>query len=221
VIKKAGSILVSTIIWYHALCNYSAMANANIGQAAPAPARPLGYSGAAVIPTDKPLELQQVEAALGRDMGRDFNRYLLMFQYNQYKQTTFASFLAGEYANKRRSGLIMAAIVSPALAGLTTMGCLSLYYAAKKDGGGYCNDPPDENGFDTCDEDAGELVGIILISSLGGITTLAVFIPGISKYAKYNKRLRRLKPLLPPEAPPPLSFTFNIDSKYIKVGFRF
>jgi hypothetical protein len=169
----------------------------------------------------KPVEQQQVEAAMGvRDMSRDYQRYAAIFQNAPTGGTTFAGFLNDEYMARRKSGIVLAGVVAPILAGLTVMGSMLLYSHGKEDGGGFCSKTADSDPLNDCEGDRGELSGIIIISSLGGIATIAVFTPGIIKFAKYNKRARRIKPLVPaPVTQPQLSFGFGPHSFSARLVF--
>jgi hypothetical protein len=188
-------------------------------------------------------ELQQVEAAMGRPMTRDYKRFSMIFMNNE-NRPTFARYLYDGYARRRRSGVILAGVVAPILAGFTVIGVMGLYSHGKRDGGGFCNDvdsnadnrndtyysdenddyyryEDDEYDHDDCDEDLGELLGIMLISALGGSATIAVLIPGIVKMAKYSKRLNRLSPLVSQEASTAVTFSYSLNPGYLAAGFRF
>ena len=163
----------------------------------------------------KPAEQLQVEAALGaRDLSRDYQRYATIFRPGSGPNPSFAEFLYRDYAARRRSGVVLAGIVAPILAGFTVMGTMLLYSHGKNDGGGFCNHPTSTvdtynyydnyynyNDYDDdrtdCEGDYGEVTGMIIISSLGSLATIAVFTPGIIKVGRYNKRVRRLSPLVP------------------------
>lgn len=162
-------------------------------QAPPSPAFfPIPTAGA------KPADQLQVEAALGaRDLSRDYLRFSAMFPAWVSPRPTFADFLYREYETRRRSGIALAGIVAPIIAGMTVLGSMLLYNHGKEDGGGFCNNTWDDDPYNDCEGDNGELSGIIIISSLGSIATIATFTPGIVKAAKYNKRMRRIAPLVP------------------------
>lgn len=201
-------------------------------------------------PVEKPLELQQVEAALGGDMSRPYRRFQLMFPSGA--SFSFARFLYDEYTARRHSGIILAGIVAPILAVLTTLGVVSIWVHAKSDGGGYC--PHDEHaeeddsgygdtGYDdygyygedgdyggtrddtsSCgDEDLGEFVGMIVLGGIGGTATLATLLPGIGKIGKNSKRRRLLHPLVVPKSVsgPRLQLFYNLGPRLSSVGFYF
>ena len=88
------------------------------------------------------------------------------------------------------------------------------------DGNGYCplGGDGDIDTTNDCTEDDGEIIGMILVASLGGMATVAMFTPGIIKLAKYNKRVRRLEPIVNRQE---VSFFYRISPRYFATGFRF
>jgi len=200
-------------------CSTVGLANS---AAAVAPSSPqLLYPATPAAPAIKSRDQLQVEAALGRDLSRQYHRFTAMFPSAEY---TFAEYLHDEYSGRRRRGIMLAGVTAPILASLTVFGSVSLYLHAKEDGYGYCNELhyPDEQNF--CDrEDTGEIVGIVLISSFGGIATTAVFVPGIVNIARYNKRVRRLSPLVRRSRAglPRVSFAYTLTPRSLLLGFRF
>ena len=102
-------------------------------------------------------------------------------------------------------------------------GILLLYQHAKADGDGYCSLGGGIDEEDDCDEDDGEIIGIILVATFGGIATLAMFFPGLAKLIKYHRRIRNLEPIVkkPISNSPRVSFFYGVGPKHISAGFRF
>ena len=155
-------------------------------------------------PGIKTQEQLQVEAAMGgRDMTRDYQRYAAMFPPGPGPHIGFAEYLYRGYEARRRSGIMLAGVTAPILAGMTIMGSMLLYRHGVNDGGGFCSWSDNSRYYDGyyyndyCDEDDGEIIGIIMISTFGSIAVIATLIPGIVKTARYNKRMRRIEPLVP------------------------
>ncbi len=193
-------------------------AQASVSSGAP-PAQP-GVRAPTPVPPPflppgvKPPEQLQVEAALGaRDLSRDFQRYSLMFPPGPGPRVGFAEYLYRGYEDRRLSGIMLAGVTAPILAGLTLMGTMFLYRHGKRDGGGFCTWDEEDSYYDEysyynetnrgCEGDDGEIIGIIIISTFGSMAVIATLIPGIVKVAKYNKRMRRLSPLVPKAATGP------------------
>jgi hypothetical protein len=193
------------LLWYGAvvLCLMSAPLFAVAAQGAetaPAPGTaPLVTAPPpAVVPT-KPLELQEVEAVFGGNLSRQYQRYEAILSYNPSFTLSFAQYLHDQFASGRRAGLIMAGVVAPILALFTVFGNLWLYSRGHDDGG-FCNhttyDAAANRYCRDCEGDRGEIAGMVLISIAGTAAFLGLFIPGIIKFAKNNKRLRRISPLV-------------------------
>lgn len=174
----------------------------------------------------KSPDQMQVEAAMGRPLDREYNAFEATTQYQGAQPSPFASYLYDSYESKRTSGVIMAGVLAPIFASMTVGGTLLLYRHGVTDNGGFCNhitrDDDGEYNRD-CRGDRGELSGMIMISTLGTVLTLAMLIPGAVKAARYSKRLRRLDPLVSrsiPSAPPP-RLTWAIGPKEVSLGLMF
>ena len=143
-------------------------------------------------------ELRRVEAVMGRSMKREYTVYSAM-AVSGGTDDGFAEYLRNKYIAKRMGGIIMAAVVAPVIASLTVVGTVQLYRHGE-DNGGFCNHVVyDEIGdeYDTdCEGDRGELSGMVLLSTIGGLATLGVFIPGMTRVARYTRRINRLTPLV-------------------------
>ena len=194
--------------------------------------------------TVKPTEQSQAEAALGaRNLSREYARFEVTQSTEQPGHSTFAEHLSTNYASRLRSGVILATVPPTIFAALTIWGVLKLYAHGKADGGGFCNhrdsyevttssygdddyyydDYYTETVYDepTCEGDEGEVAGIVLISTFGGVGFLATLIPGIVKIAKYSKRTRRLEPLVATNPSSPVSFSLDVGPQSLNAGFRF
>jgi hypothetical protein len=176
---------------------------------------------------EKSAELIQVEAAMGRNMGREYTVYMSMTQPNPNRPFGFAGYLQDKYESRRMAGIILAAIVAPIIASITIAGTVQLYRHALRDGGGFCNhvyydDVEDE--YDTdCEGDRGEVSGMILISTIGGLATLGVLIPGLARISRYNRRLRRIQHLTAraDTKASNIRFTYALNPRDVSIGFKF
>ena len=145
---------------------------------------------------EKTRELLQVEGALGRNMGREYAGYLSRTGHTTIQKIGFAVYLRDKYRSKQIAGIVLVGAVAPLLANLTVFGTFQIYRHGLRDDGGFCNhvyyDSEDDR-YDThCEGDRVEVAGIVVVSSIGGLSTLGVLIPGIVNIVKYSKRLRRI-----------------------------
>ncbi len=201
------------------------------GQPAPAPAQPAPQP---VQPQTHPVpgpvpppaqqkspELTHVEGVMGRPLEREYSRYLAMNPQPQDER--FAAYLYDTYESKRLSGILMAGVFAPIFASATVSGTLLLYLRGRDDNGGFCNHVTRDDGEyqRDCQGDRGELAGMIVISTFGGILTLAMLIPGALRSARYGRRLRRLEHLAGAPGRTPVSFTYAISPKEVSLGFHF
>ncbi len=134
--------------------------------------------------------------------------------------------LVHRYESKRIAGIVLAGVVAPMIAGFTAFGAHGIYRHGLDDGG-FCNhvtydEWDDEYGTD-CEGDRGEVAGIVLLSTIGGIAGLAVLIPGIVMIAKSGTRLRHIRNLgsTSDGETPRARFAFTASSKAVAIGFRF
>ena len=132
--------------------------------------------------------------------------------------------LRGAYESNRITGIVMAGILAPVFGGITAMGTTLLYRHGREDNGGFCTVIARESDGDyrrTCEGDRGELAGIILVSSVGGILTLAMLVSGVIKLSRSSRRLRRLS--LDGAEPElrPLEFRFAMSEREVALGFAF
>ncbi|MBN2343478.1 MAG: hypothetical protein JXX29_04760 [Deltaproteobacteria bacterium] len=179
------------------------------------------------MPVQKPTAQHQVEAVMGRNMDREYQRYAAVAQYAPELDAGFADFLYDEYTAKRNSGIVLAGVATPLVLSFTALGVVGLYRAGARDEGGFCNheyyDEFTEQYETDCKGDYGEVTGIILISTVGGLTAAALFLPGLIKILKYNKRIRRLEPLVaaPTAAQQPSRFTFGMGPRSLSLSMQF
>ena len=135
-----------------------------------------------------------------------------------------ANDLYDAYESKRMVGIVTAGILAPVFAGVTTMGTYLLYRNGRDDGGGFCTHITRDSDGDyrrTCKGDRGELAGIIIVSTAGGILTLAMLISGVVRISRSSRRLRRLSLNDEESALRPVQFRLALSEREVSVGFSF
>ncbi len=128
------------------------------------------------------------------------------------------------YESKRMAGIVMAGILAPVFGGITTMGTVLIYRKGLNDDGGFCTVMARERDDDyrrTCEGDRGEIAGIILVSSFGGILTLAMLVSGVVKLGRSSRGLRRLALTDSQSDLSPLRFRFAVSEREVSFGFSF
>ena len=143
---------------------------------------------------------------------------------NQPPPARSAMDLHDTYESKRIAGIVTAGILAPVFAGFTAMGTYLLYRHARDDGGGFCTHITRDSDNDyqrTCEGDRGELAGIIIVSTAGGILTLAMLISGVVKISRSSRRLRRLSFFGARPDPRPGIFSFTLSEREVSLGFSF
>ncbi|MBN2715896.1 MAG: hypothetical protein JXX14_08570 [Deltaproteobacteria bacterium] len=195
----------------------------------PPPPPPPGVAPVAPSASDNssaPAELLQVEAVVGGNLSREWKRYQALSEYRPDYGTGFANFLYDEYSRRRTSGILMAGVGAPLIAGFTAMGIVALYRRGL-DNGGFCNhreyDEQTGGYEETCEGDYGPMAGILLLSMVGGAATMGLFIPGLIKSSRYNKRLRRLAVLVTTqrEGDRRVGLIYAIGPRYATFGIQF
>ena len=131
--------------------------------------------------------------------------------------------LRDTYESRRMSGIVMSGILAPVFGGFTAMGTFLLYRHGREDGGGFCTVMTRDSDGDyrrTCEGDRGEVSGIVIVSTVGGILTLAMLVSGVVKLSRSSRQLRRLS-LDDAAERRRVKFNFALSEREVSLGFSF